>query len=78
MLVICREVCKNEYIIPLTQELKDLYEDEAMRHSLRSVQTLSIQPKMTITEIEYVDTNMVAVRNSSSDNSAVSLCVFFQ
>ncbi|CAG7786850.1 unnamed protein product, partial [Allacma fusca] len=23
------EVCKNEYIIPLTQELKDLYEDEA-------------------------------------------------
>ncbi|CAG7824814.1 unnamed protein product, partial [Allacma fusca] len=59
----CREVCKNEYIIPLTQELKDLYEDEAMRHSLRSIQTLSIMPQMTMTEI---DEKVENIRNLSS------------
>lgn len=49
-----REVCKNEFIIPVIPELKELYEDEGMRHSLRSVATISIRPEMTMTDIEYV------------------------
>ncbi len=47
-----REGCKNEYIIPLTPELKELYEDEAMRHSIRSGTTLSVRPEMKMTDIE--------------------------
>lgn len=46
-----REVCKNEYIIPLGQELKDLYSDPDMSHSLRSLNTESIRPQMKMTEI---------------------------
>ncbi|XP_044016394.1 ryanodine receptor isoform X3 [Aphidius gifuensis] len=45
------EVCKNEYIIPLGQELKDLYENVEMRHSLRYIQTESVRPQMKMTEI---------------------------
>ncbi|XP_035704010.1 ryanodine receptor isoform X5 [Folsomia candida] len=46
------EGCKNEFIIPLTPELKELYEDEAMRHSIRSITTLSVRPEMKMTDIE--------------------------
>ncbi|ODM93535.1 Ryanodine receptor 44F [Orchesella cincta] len=46
------EVCKNEFIIPVIPELKELYEDDAMRHSLRSVTTISIRPEMTMTDID--------------------------
>lgn len=49
-----REVCKNEYIIPLGQELTALYEDPQMGHSLRSLQTESVRPQMKMTEISYV------------------------
>lgn len=45
------EVCKNEYIIPLGQELKDLYADNEMCHSLRSVNMESVRPYMKMTEI---------------------------
>lgn len=45
------EVCKMEYIIPLGPELKFLYEDEEMRHSLRSLITESVRPQMRMTEI---------------------------
>ncbi|KAJ8665342.1 hypothetical protein QAD02_007004, partial [Eretmocerus hayati] len=45
------EVCKNEYIIPLGQELKDLYENEEMRHSLRYLETESVRPQMKMTDI---------------------------
>lgn len=47
------EVGKNEYIVPLGQELKDLYEDVEMRHSLRYLETLSVRPKMEMTEIRW-------------------------
>lgn len=46
-----REVCKNEYIIPLGADLKELYNDPEMCHSLRSLQTLSVRPEMNMTEI---------------------------
>uniref|UniRef100_A0A182IRU9 Uncharacterized protein n=1 Tax=Anopheles atroparvus TaxID=41427 RepID=A0A182IRU9_ANOAO len=45
------EVCKNEYIIPLGSDLRDLYNDPEMCHSLRSLQTLSVRPEMNMTEI---------------------------
>lgn len=49
-----REVCKNEFIIPLGPELKELYNDEEMRHSLRSLETQSVRPQLRMTEIVYV------------------------
>ncbi|PSN30490.1 Ryanodine receptor [Blattella germanica] len=50
------EACKNEYIIPLGPELKELYEDPEMRHSLRSHRTESVQPQMKMTDVaEKVD-----------------------
>ncbi|XP_043499298.1 ryanodine receptor isoform X4 [Polistes fuscatus] len=45
------EVCKNEFIIPLGQELKDLYEDPEMKHSLRYLETESVRPQMKMTDI---------------------------
>ncbi|KAL5285595.1 hypothetical protein ACFFRR_007348 [Megaselia abdita] len=45
------EVCKMEYIIPLGPELKALYEDEEMKHSLRSLVTESVQPQLKMSEI---------------------------
>lgn len=45
------EVCKNEFIIPLGPELKELYVEPEMRHSLRSLQTESVRPTMKMTEI---------------------------
>ncbi|XP_014216363.1 ryanodine receptor-like [Copidosoma floridanum] len=45
------EVCKNEFIIPLGQELRDLYENEEMRHSLRYLETESVKPQMKMTDI---------------------------
>ncbi|XP_049775985.1 ryanodine receptor [Schistocerca cancellata] len=45
------EACKNEYIIPLGQELKELYENPDMRHSLRSLKTESVRPQMKMTDI---------------------------
>lgn len=46
-----REVCKNEYIIPLGPELRELYEDTDMKHSLRSLKTESVRPQMKMTDI---------------------------
>ncbi|XP_046677460.1 LOW QUALITY PROTEIN: ryanodine receptor-like [Homalodisca vitripennis] len=50
------ETCKNEYIIPIGPELKELYQDPEMGHSLRSLKTESVQPQMKMTDIaESVD-----------------------
>lgn len=46
-----REVCKNEFIIPLGTELRDLYTNGEMGHSLRSQLTESVRPTMKMTEI---------------------------
>lgn len=48
---IFREVSTNEYIIPLGQELKDLYKDAEMCHSLRSLQMESVRPQMKMTDM---------------------------
>ncbi|XP_065200353.1 ryanodine receptor [Planococcus citri] len=45
------EVCTNEYIVPLGQELKQLYEDSNMGHSLRCLQTESVRPTLQMTDI---------------------------
>ncbi|KRF97582.1 uncharacterized protein Dwil_GK20678, isoform D [Drosophila willistoni] len=45
------EVCKNEYITPLGVELKELYSDDEMKHSLRSLVTESVRPQLRMTEI---------------------------
>ncbi|XP_052843597.1 ryanodine receptor isoform X15 [Drosophila gunungcola] len=45
------EVCKNEYITPLGAELKELYAEEEMQHSLRSLVTESVRPQLRMTEI---------------------------
>ncbi|KPJ17609.1 Ryanodine receptor 44F [Papilio machaon] len=45
------ETCKNEFVIPLGPELKALYEEADMRHSLRSLQTESVRPQMNMTDI---------------------------
>ncbi|XP_017464405.1 PREDICTED: ryanodine receptor [Rhagoletis zephyria] len=55
------EVCKNEYITPLGTELKELYNDEEMCHSLRSLVTESVRPQMRMTEI----TPPVCIQTSS-------------
>ncbi|KAK6622641.1 hypothetical protein RUM43_008483 [Polyplax serrata] len=44
------EVSKNEYVIPLSQELKDLYKDPEMFHSLSSLRMESVRPKMKMTD----------------------------
>ncbi|XP_054285011.1 ryanodine receptor isoform X1 [Macrosteles quadrilineatus] len=50
------ETCKNEYIIPIGPEIKELYSDPEMGHSLRSLKTESVQPQMKMTDIaESVD-----------------------
>ncbi|KAJ8920014.1 hypothetical protein NQ315_006545 [Exocentrus adspersus] len=45
------EVCKNEYIIPISHELKELYDDPEMGHSLRRLKMESVQPQMKTSEI---------------------------
>lgn len=45
-------MCKNEFVIPLGQDLKDLYEqDPEMGHSLRKLQIESVRPQMKMTDI---------------------------
>lgn len=48
---VCRETCKNEFVIPLGPELKALYSEPDMGHSLRSLQTESVRPQMKMTDI---------------------------
>jgi len=51
------EVTTNEYIIPLSPELKELYSDPSLTHSLYSLHMESIQPQMATTEIqEHIET----------------------
>ncbi|XKL68210.1 hypothetical protein PGB90_003701 [Kerria lacca] len=45
------EVCTNEYIVPLGQELKQLYENGNMGHSLRCLKTESVRPQLQMTDI---------------------------
>ncbi|KOB76511.1 Ryanodine receptor 44F, partial [Operophtera brumata] len=45
------EVCKNEFVIPLGPELKSLYDEPEMGHSLRSLQTESVRPHLKMTDI---------------------------
>lgn len=44
-------MCQNEYVIPLSQELKDMYENPEMGHSLRYLKMESVQPQMNMSEI---------------------------
>ena len=42
---------ENEYLIPLSPDLYNLYKDEAMGNSLNNVTTASIRPALPCTEI---------------------------
>lgn len=53
MILSFREVCKNEYIVPLGPELKELYEDPGMDHNLRCIKTESVRPQMNMTDINF-------------------------
>lgn len=55
-----REVCTNEYIVPLGSELKQLYEDPSMGHSLRCLKTESIRPQLQMTEISLVNFGIIS------------------
>ncbi|XP_045464164.1 ryanodine receptor isoform X4 [Harmonia axyridis] len=48
------EVCKNEYVIPIGQDLKDLYENPEMGNSLCKLKMESVQPVMNMTNITDV------------------------
>lgn len=51
------EVTQNEYIVPMGNELKELYSDPGMAHSLSSLKCESIRPQMATTDImERIDT----------------------
>lgn len=51
------EVTQNEYIVPMGNELKELYSDPAMAHSLSSLKCESIRPQMATTDImERIET----------------------
>ncbi|XP_046400098.1 ryanodine receptor isoform X3 [Ischnura elegans] len=52
------EVCKNEYLIPLGPELRELYENPEMCHSLRSLRTESVRPQMKMTDVAEVVDNI--------------------
>ncbi|KAJ8867413.1 hypothetical protein PR048_031214 [Dryococelus australis] len=64
------EVCKNEFIIPIGQELKELYENQEMGHSLRSQKTESVRPQMKMTDIAEVVDN---IRNLYSPHFPVDV-----
>lgn len=49
-----RDQCKNEFIVPIGPELKELYADDEMKHSLRSLKYKSVLPQLKMTEIVYV------------------------
>uniref|UniRef100_T1J5U5 B30.2/SPRY domain-containing protein n=1 Tax=Strigamia maritima TaxID=126957 RepID=T1J5U5_STRMM len=47
-----RSTTQNEYIIPLGTEMKALYDNPSMAHSLRSLEIVSIRPQMQMSEIQ--------------------------
>lgn len=54
-----REACKNEYIVPLSPDLKEIYSDSDMCHSLHSLSTVSVRPTMKMTDINEVVENIM-------------------
>lgn len=48
---VCRIVTNLSYPFPSGQELKELYENEEMKHSLRYLETESVRPQMKMTDI---------------------------
>ena len=46
-----REVTQNEFIVPLSPEMKEIYSDEKMGNSMSAMHTESVRPVMTISEI---------------------------
>uniref|UniRef100_A0A0A9WDJ1 Ryanodine receptor 44F n=2 Tax=Lygus hesperus TaxID=30085 RepID=A0A0A9WDJ1_LYGHE len=53
------EICKNEFIIPLGPELKELYEDPDMGNSLKSLQAVSVVPNMKMSDIVIESTENI-------------------
>ena len=49
--LVFRELTQREYLVPLSTDLRSLYEDEEMVHSLHCTATESIRPQLTMSEI---------------------------
>ncbi len=47
------EITQNEFIVPMSVELKELYEDPSMGNSMKSLAYESIRPQMLTTEIRW-------------------------
>lgn len=45
-----RMLTQNEFIIPLSPELKSMYEDGTVAHSLKSLDCVSIRLKMSMSD----------------------------
>ena len=48
------EISQNEYVIPMGNELKELYEEEGMSNAMKTLQYESIRPQMHTSEITNV------------------------
>ncbi len=47
-----RDITRNEFIVPMGDELRGLYKDNLeMGNSMKSLQYLSVRPKMTTSQI---------------------------
>ncbi|CAB3362502.1 Hypothetical predicted protein [Cloeon dipterum] len=53
------DACKNEYIVPLSADLKEIYSDSDMCHSLHSLKAESVQPTMKMTDINETIDNIM-------------------
>ena len=49
---LCREVTQNEFIVPLSNDLKELYSEAAMGNSMSATQTESVRPVMVMSDIQ--------------------------
>lgn len=49
-----REVTQNEFIVPLSSNLKDIYLQDGMGNSMSATHTESVRPIMTMSDIRYV------------------------
>lgn len=52
-----REVTHNEFIVPLSNELKDIYTQEGMGNSMASSHFESVRPVMTMSDIRSVSSS---------------------
>lgn len=71
-----RSLTQNEFIVPIGEDLKKLYQDESMANSISSLASLSIRPEMKMSErVEKVE-SIKGIFIQSSYNNAVFNATF--